>query len=121
MASDESDRRQARENSRLAEEDLPPKLEKFIYGKPDELPELPDPPQNGRDPFIHGGRVGTGDDESHRQEESSVATADGEHHPAVKEFISGDPDELPELGEPPGDEWDPFIHGGRVGMEDDGE
>lgn len=50
-----------------------------------------------------------------------MATDEGEHHPAVKEFISGDSDELPELGEPPKAERDPFIHGGRLCTEDDEE
>lgn len=50
-----------------------------------------------------------------------MATDEDEHHPAVEAFISGDPDELPELGEPVGDDWDPFIHGGRLCMDADEE
>lgn len=50
-------------------------------------------------------------------DENERGSSGGEHHPAVEEFISGDPDELPELGEPPGEKDDPFIHGGRLGAE----
>lgn len=47
-----------------------------------------------------------------------MTTDEDEHHPAVEWFISGDPDELPELGDPPGNKADPFIHGGRLCMSD---
>lgn len=62
MASDDR-HRYTKENPHPADEDLSPKLKELIYVGPDELPELPDPSENGRDPFIHGGRIGEEDDE----------------------------------------------------------
>lgn len=46
---------------------------------------------------------------------------DGDHHPAVEAFISGHPGELPELGDPPGDERDPLLDGDRISIEADEE
>lgn len=67
MATDEGEgegeRRYTMDDPHPADEDLSPKLKEYIYGNPDALPELPDPPENERDPFIHGGRIGTEDDE----------------------------------------------------------
>lgn len=45
--------------------------------------------------------------------------ADEDLSPELKEFIYGKSDELPELDWPDEDERDPFIHGGRIGEEDD--
>jgi len=57
MATDEDGRRYTKENPRPEHEDLSPKVLEFIYGKPDELPELEWPDEDERDPFIHGGRI----------------------------------------------------------------
>jgi hypothetical protein len=38
--------------------------------------------------------------------------------PELKEYIYRNPGQLPELPDPPEDEWDPFIYGGRIGAED---
>jgi hypothetical protein len=62
MATDD-DRQYTTENPRPAHEDLSPTVLEFIYGKPDEMPELEWPDEDERDPFIHGGRVGVEDDE----------------------------------------------------------
>lgn len=40
MATDEDERRYTMENPHPADEDLSPKVKEFIYGKPDEMPEL---------------------------------------------------------------------------------
>lgn len=63
MATDKDDRQYTMENPHPADEDLSPELKEYIYGKSDELPELPDPPEDEWDPFIHGGRIGAEDDE----------------------------------------------------------
>jgi len=63
VATDENERRYTMENPHPADKDLSSEIREFIYGKPDELPELPDPPEDEWDPFIHGGRVGAEGDE----------------------------------------------------------
>lgn len=119
MATDE-ERRYTVDDPHPAHENLSSKVLEYIYGKPDGLPELPDPPEDEKDPFIHGGRIGAEDDSSPRREEDSyTGTDDSDHHPAVEEFIGGDLDELPELPDPSENGKDPFIHGGRIGVEDD--
>ncbi|NEU55740.1 hypothetical protein [Halorussus sp. MSC15.2] len=47
-------------------------------------------------------------------DEDERRSPDGDHHPAVEEFIRGDPDALPELGDPIGDDWDPLLDGERI-------
>lgn len=63
MATDEDDQRYTMDDPHPADEDLSPKLKEYIYGKPDELPELEWPDEDEKDPFIHGCRVGTEDSE----------------------------------------------------------
>lgn len=63
MASDEGERRYTMENPHPADEGLSRDLKEYIYGNPEELPELPDPPEDQKDPFIHGGRIGVEDGE----------------------------------------------------------
>lgn len=63
MATDEDERRYTMANPHPADEDLPEKVKEFIYGNPDELPELDWPDEDEKDSFIHGGRVGVDDDE----------------------------------------------------------
>lgn len=63
MATDEDGRQYTMDDPHPAHEGLSPKVKEFIYGKPDELPELPDPPKDEGDPFLDGGRIGEEDDE----------------------------------------------------------
>ncbi|WP_132057891.1 hypothetical protein [Halorussus amylolyticus] len=57
MATDEDERRYTMDDPHPADEDLSPELKEFIYGDPDELPELEWPDEDEKDPFIHGGRI----------------------------------------------------------------
>jgi len=63
VATDEDEGRYTLENPHPADEDLSPELQEYIYRNPDELPELEWPDEDETDPFIDGGRVGTGDAE----------------------------------------------------------
>lgn len=63
MATEEDERQYTLDDPHPADEDLSPKLKEYIYGNPGQLPELPDPPEDEWDPFIHGGRIGAEDGE----------------------------------------------------------
>jgi hypothetical protein len=59
VTSDEDDRRYTKENPRPVHEDLSPAVLEFIYGKPDEMPEL-EPEDFGvdrPDPLFDGERI----------------------------------------------------------------
>lgn len=52
-----------------------------------------------------------------------MTTDEGEHHPAVEEFINGEPDELPELGPDDFgvDRPDPLLDAERIHLESNRE
>lgn len=65
MATDEDGQRYTKENPHPADEDLSEELKEFIYGDPDELPELDDDDfgVDGPDPLFDGERIHLASDE----------------------------------------------------------
>lgn len=58
----DDERRYTMENPHPADEGLSAELKEYIYGDPENLPELDWPDEDELDPFIHGGRIGAEDD-----------------------------------------------------------